>query len=561
MMKKISRRDFLRGSAAALVGAMTFAPCVNASEDAASSTISAMEEQGFVFVQDLMSYDNIDTSRTNTYTSGGRLDQVTIYVAGEVSTWTPWQPNRGRDAMIDVIYEPLFYYSDGFELVPCLAKEWYEEDDTHFVVTIYDYITDFDGNNLTASDVVAAFDYYATSGNANDFDYYESSEAIDDYTVRFTWTGPIDSETALCTMMETALYTQQAFNDHEFVSDPVGTGAYYLDTLTPGSEYILKVNENYWQTDDSVRCEVSKQNVETIDYKVIQDSTMAYISFKAGEVYNYNLESSNIADFKEGGDYYGQYTVVYDNATGRTGLAFNQAGNSIMSDENMRLAVAYAIDSEALTAAIGSDVYYMAHAEAGSGVTGYNSEWDTRDNYYNTYDPELAKEYLAKTDYNGETLIYLSQSGSDATNLTAQVIQQMLAQVGINVELALYEDAIIDTYRYNLDYWDLYLFSWLGDPISQQWGRQFDMNNYTHGANEAGINDEYLQDMIERVQSVSTCTDELIDEIQTYITDNCMCYSLYAQITYTVYNPSIARLNTFRGHSKVAWGANEYYLD
>ncbi|MCD8015952.1 MAG: ABC transporter substrate-binding protein [Lachnospiraceae bacterium] len=529
--------------------------------DTMSSTLTAMEANGFIDSLVIGDYDNIDTSRKSTYNTDERLDQLTVYIGNEITSWTPWQAGQGREGIITIVFEPLFYYHDGYEMEACLAKDWYEEDDTHFVVEIYDYIYDTDGNNLTAQDVVESFDYFVASGNASDFDYYESSEAIDDYTVRFTWKEPIDSITALATMMETSVYTQQAFNDHDFTTDPVGTGAYYLQSMQTGAEYIMAVNEDYWQTDEELRAEESLQNVEILDYKVISDSSMAYISFQSDEIYNYTIASDNIDDFKEGGVYYDQYTVVYEKGSGRMGFSYNQAGDSIMNDVNMRLAVSYAIDGDSIVAAIGSDSYISVYGEGGAGVDGYNSEWDTLENYYTVYDPDLAKEYLAQTDYNGEELVLIAQSGNDADALCCQVVQQMLAQVGINVTIEFYDHAIVDTYLYNLDYWDMWFFSWNGDPISQQWGRQFDMNNYSHGANEAGINDETLQEMIEEVQTSSGYSQELIDEIQEYITENCMSYSMYGQVTYTAYGKSLARLTTFHGHKSYAWGACEFYLD
>jgi len=524
-------------------------------------TLTAMQENGFVSNLEIRGTEGIDTTRKSTWNTDERLEKLTIYTMGEIVSWTPWQAGRGRDSMILTVFEPLFYYHDGYELEPCLAKSWEDEDDTHFVVEIYDYITDTDGNNLTASDVVAAYEYYIASGNASDFDFYESCEAIGDYTVRFTWKKPIDSVTAKATMLEVAIYTQKAFNDHPFTTDPVGTGAYYLDKLVTGSEYILKPNESYWQKDEALRCEEAAQNVELIDYKVISDSSMAYIAFQSGEIFNNVLSASNVTDFKKDGKYYGKYLVTYEEGSGRMGLSYNQAGDSIMNDINMRLAVAYAIDGDAIVEGLSRDSYYQVHGEAGAGCFGYNTAWDSLKNYYSDYDPDLAKEYLAKTSYNGEKLTLLAQAGNDGDTLCCQIIQQFLKEVGIDVELAFYEHAIIETYLYDLSYWDMWFFSWNGDPISQQWGRQFDMRNYSHGASDAGINDPKFQEMIERVQLSSNYSQELVDEIQTYITGNCMSYSLYGTITYTVFDSRLARLTTNHGHKDINWGACEYYLD
>lgn len=514
---------------------------------------------GVVDLFDMMAGDCIDTSRKSTANSDERYPFVATYVEKEITTWTPWQTPQGREAAIHWIYEPLFFYLDNYELQPVMAKDWYEEDDTHFVVEIYDYITDTDGNNITAEDVVNSFEAFAHSGNASDFASYASSEAIGTYTVRFTWTEKLTSLTALGSMMETCIFSQKASEDHDFTTDPVGTGPYKLDKLVTGAQYVFEANDDYWQTDE-LCAPGCKRNVQTIQVDVLSDNTMAYVAFEEGSLFNTKAQTTSLPDFLEGGKYYGQYTVVCELGPGTNGLGFNMSGESIFSDVNMRPAVAYAIDSEGIVAALGSNNYYQLHAEAGESMPGYQEEWKDRENYYSVYDPELAKEYLAKTDYDGETLTLLVQVDDDQERVS-QIIEQELKAIGINVSIEILDRAIINTYLYDVTYWDLCMYSWNGDFISQLWGRQSDLRNYTHGFTETGINDPDLQAMIERVQLVEGYTDEQIDEIQTYFTDNCMLYGIFSTFKYNVYNPDLASIVANHGHKDIMLGACDYYLD
>jgi ABC-type transport system substrate-binding protein len=362
-------------------------------------------------------------------------------------------------------------------------------------------------------------------------------------------------------MMNTAIFSQKANSEHDFTTDPVGTGAYKLTELVTGSKYVLEPTD-YWQTDEDARCVESYQNVDKLTMEVISESNVTYLAFEEGGLFSFSPNSTQLADFLEGGKHYGEYTLAYEQGAGTNGIGFNMSGNSILSDDlNLRLAIAYAIDTDGIVDAIGSIDHYAMHAEGGTTITGYQSQWDTMDNYYNTYDVELAKEYLAKSNYNGEDLTLLILSGFESQNTAMQIIQQELSVIGIKSHIDTYERAIMNTYLYDLTGWDIYFYIWNGEPISQLWARQSDINNYPTGYTETGINDPKLQEMIERVQTIDGFTDDLILEIQQYYVDNCLLYAIFGSISWSAFNSDVANLCTTHGHKEVLYTASNYYLD
>lgn len=521
---------------------------------------------GVVPREQFLSDSNIDTTRPSTANSDERYPEIHWYYNHDIVTWSPWQTQMGRiDAVLLSVYEPLFNYSDGYELYPVLAKDWEDLDDTHFQVEIYDYIYDTDGNNLTADDVVAAFNTYIESGNSNDFAYFKSVEAVDTYTVVFTWTEKVESLTSLATMMETLIYTQAAAAEHDLTTEPVGTGPYYVKEYHFGSSYTLEANDNYWQKDEL--CAVSAQrNVQTQVFEYIEDSEMAYIAFQEGTISNLIVSSTQLNDFIEGGKNYGQYTLVNNFSAGMYGIGFNlSSGESIMSDINLRLAVAYAIDGAGIANALGSMTHYQMYAEGGSSAAGYLTKWDEdEDNYYHQYDVELAKEYLAASGYadaGSPELTLLIGAGTADKDSMAQIIEVELESIGINVTCAFYEKSLLNTYLYDMSYWDLYLYNWNGDTMAQLWQRLLDKRNYPHGYSESGIDDDYLQEMVEKVQKMSQCTDENLDAIQQYIIDNCLVYGIIGNISYNAYDPVIAQCTGPIHGTTILYGACDYYLD
>lgn len=537
-------------------------------EQVKDATDAANKGSGILKLNELKSESNIDADRRSTANSDEIHDEITVLGSNEITTFTPWQAGRGRSEVILEIWEPLYYYNDNFELEACIAKSMEWKDDEHLNVEIYDYVKDIDGNHLTAEDVVFSYNTFVAEGNK--LDYYKGVEAIGDYTVQFTLDPMVKEDVdGLPSILMTMLFTEKAYNDHDFAIDPVGTGAYYLESMVEGNSYHFLMNENYWQTDEAARCSQAGQNLKGWTTKVITDSSVAYMAFQSGEIFNYTMSAIDLPDVLAGGQYEGDYVVAYEYLTGRYGVEFNMSGHSVCDDLNLRLAICYAIDGEGIVAAMGENSYYQCHAESGIGNVGYQEVWDTtyKDSYYGIYDPELAMEYLKKSDYNGEELVFVSMSKSDQQQ-ACQIIVEQLKAIGIKVSYISVEQALLNSYLYDLDAYDMFFFNWNGSTIGQQWQRQMDYTAFassnTHDGvayNEFGCHDETLQGYVEDVQLASKATDELIQEAQRYIQDNALMYALYSTISYTVYQPELAMQVSTNGHKDIMWGACEYYLD
>ena len=110
-------------------------------------------------------------------------------------------------------------------------------------------------------------------------------------------------------------------------------------------------------------------------------------------------------------------------------ISFN-LDKPIMNDLNFRKAVAYAINRDEIVTAVMNG--YGEPIETGC-LWGYMTDYKASDIAGYSYDPEKAKEYLAMSSYNGET-IELTTAINDII-LTAAVVQEQLSKIGINVEI------------------------------------------------------------------------------------------------------------------------------
>lgn len=503
-----------------------------------------------------------DDSRPNTSNSEGKYDSVTIVGSMEISELQPYNvDDAAKGQALREIFEPLYdmYGLDDYRGRLAVGEPEIV-DDTHYRVTIYDYITDSDGNNITAADVAFSYDLARDSGFGNDWKFYESAAAVDDYTVEFTFTEPLDSLTAYYNLFtKVYIVSEKAYTEKNMATAPVGTGPYVVTEFVAGSGVTTKAREDYWQTDE-LRSEWAAANVENLRWDVVGDDALSLVALQEGKS-DYKFMRADWSMFQEGGEYEGVVNLyAHDNTQNHTILP-NCSENSPCSDINLRLAIYYAIDSASICQAISADTKFPSAADISYLVSDYQSAWDeaAADNYQGVYDPELAKEYLEKSSYNGETLTILLQS-NDEKKLEAQLVQGYLSAIGINAELAVYENSVISGYESDPSYWDILIYSGNGsDYAISKWMIEYGAAN-NDGLTKNFIDDEEFQNMLTTCASASGYSGELTQQIGEYIIDHAYAYGTYYSMEIYAFSPKLATIcMDFWGQP--IFGACEYYLD
>jgi peptide/nickel transport system substrate-binding protein len=163
----------------------------------------------------------------------------------------------------DIILEPLFRYIPSGEIVGCLAAEFpsvadgtLAEDLTSATVTLKEGILWSDGTPFTAKDVVFTWQWNTTdTNNSVNIEIWKSianAEAVDDLTVKFTfaqasatWADPLVGGTLGHIIPSHAFGDDPANANDAFLTAPIGTGAYKIDSLVPNDQAIFSINENY----------------------------------------------------------------------------------------------------------------------------------------------------------------------------------------------------------------------------------------------------------------------------------------------------------------------------
>lgn len=256
------------------------------------------------------------------------------------------------------------------EYLPSLAKSWeFNEEGTAITFELRDDVIFHDGSKMTAEDVVYSFDTIMAAGYANVLtSFMEKMEKVDDTHVCLTFKMPYGPALECIAQSSLGIFPKAAYEkDPEgFVRNPIGSGPYKFVEWQSGTSITMEANEDYFE-----------------GAPAIKNVTFAMFSFK-GE-------------------------------------------NGLFADENLRLAVAHAIDKEAVLLGALEGEGTLANALVPSYCTGLSAEYEGP-----AYDPELAKEYLAKAGYPDGLDISVRCSANDKYYKPMEIIQAQLAEVGIN---------------------------------------------------------------------------------------------------------------------------------
>ena len=532
------------GGAAAKTSEAGSAPEDNKEQAAAASSEAPTAEAG----------------RRTTADSDGRYEKVTVALSSDPQDLAPytWAGDHSKQYIYYNIYEALFDFRGG-EYVPIMAKEYENVDETHTRVTLYDNIYDAAGNQIKAQDVVFSVGLIMDSGNAVKYDIFDSVKAVDDYTVEYTWTGPVKQVGALeWPWCRTMIVSQKSYEEiGGFADKPIGTGPYTVSEYVSGSHLTLVANDKYWQSEE-LRDANHKANVQTIEYDIIAEASQHVIALSTDQIqYSQAVPAENLADFAEGGQYADRYGVFVTQGSEMYVLIPNCTEGGLMSDVNLRKAIFYALDNNAIAAATGTCI--AAKAFGTPFFDDYDPAWENTETYMNTYDLEKAKEYLGKSGYNGETISLEGFNREDLKSIMT-MIQALLLQAGINVEINSKESALVQSDVNNPKAWDLLLWNPGGGTQVGEWNRPINYNEFGTGFNMAFLHDDTLQELFETANTAEGHNKENMAKVHDYIVENAYYHALCMPKMNAVYSKEFANL-VYRESEFLLPGACDYYLD
>ena len=324
-------------------------------------------------------------------------------------------------------FKPQFFeapirISDAGDFEPWLAESWdAAEDGLSVTLHLRSGVMFHNGREMTADDVVWAVEHARNTefGHhlSDRFQTATGAEKVDDTTVRITYSERTASQ--LDGIARLYIFPQEALENID--TAPVGTGPFKFTEWIPGDSLTIERFEDYWREGYPL--------LDKIVVKPIPDAQARLVNLRSEAIdllMNVPLIDKAALSEEEG-------IVVGAEPPGFSFYAFIMNINAPPFDDILvRQAFNYAINREEIANTAFSGQADPVIIPYPSTSWAYAEDLTT----YYTYDPEKAKELLAEAGYpDGFSVKMLIRGTNDAHVDQAQVYQQQLAAIGVQVEL------------------------------------------------------------------------------------------------------------------------------
>lgn len=421
--------------------------------------------------------------------------------------------------MLNPLYDPL-YVIDVNETRYYLAESYeVSEDGTSVTLKLKDGLKWHDGEPITADDVIFTMDVNADTnngaGNTNVVilnDQPVKYEKVDDLTVKITL--PMASASYPALLGELTLIPEHVYGGNTSIvgaeanMSGIGSGPYKLREFKQDQYLILEKNEDYY---------MGAPDIDTVTFRIISDISAQEVALMNGEINLMELSSAPaVAKYSEDPN----YTVVMYPEGRVNYLAVNKFCETVQ-DPKVVEAVFAALDTqEIIDGAYGEGMAVPANTVLSNMTTFYD---ESVEGY--SQDIEKAKQLAAETGIEGSTMTLYFNSERAYMKESAQVIQQQLKNVGINLEVIPLESTGFFEKVFGTDGdYEFYLngYAAVGDPDTVVAG----MYDGTWGVNLA-VSDELLG-LWQEARSVFTEDERaaIYKEIQEKTKEEMSCYPI-----------------------------------
>ena len=381
--------------------------------------------------------------------SGGGPDtaeSLTIAIASDEGTLTPFTNQTGYPGnnLVKMIFDTLAV-AQGDEVVGLLAEEIQTEDNQTFTLPLRSGVTWHDGEDLTADDVLFSVEFYRENSEGDSaIDVSAIKEvSADGNTVTMVLDAP-DPEFPRMILADMAILPQHLWEGVTKVSEAgtelaVGSGPYVLADYDSARGYTLEANPDY---------ALGKPKVDTLEIAIIPEESTQFAALRTGEIdMSTRIVPPQQLDALQKEQNIG---IVEGTEYASTLLLFNN-GRPPFDQPEVRLALAKAIDTQDLvdTALLGSGtpgspgfIHPQSPMAAGDTAPLYdiaaaNAELDA-------LGAEPGSDGVRVLD--GEPMSYelLVQSTSTDRLRSAELIREMLSEVGVEVKVTSMESDSLD---------------------------------------------------------------------------------------------------------------------
>jgi len=457
---------------------------------------------------------------------------------------TAWVYNFVHDRLVEIM-------GPG-DYVPGLAVSWETDDFQHITFNLRQGVVWHNGDEFTADCVAFTINVAAEHPAGTAFARWrvvEHINVIDRYTIELVLDTPDVDFLFLFSHWATPILNQRAFE--EAPEDPmwaaIGTGPFMVTDFSSADFITMERFDGFWGEPAPTR---------SITMWAIPEMAARAIMLQSGEMQvSFEMSADDLDRFVAMDD----FTVIEDLLAFPVPLGFNSQGDAIMRDNYFRRAVAHALYLPDIAMAANGN--WAVPLWDGT-LWGLRTPYRRNDIPAWEFNQDLARDYLERSVYNGETL-EIATAGPTQIR-AAEMIQLQLAQVGIDVEIDIMDiPSLVGAFLYNPDSDRQMLLFALGFGPSAV-GSMTGVFYPNVGNNRLNVNNDHLNVLIRQLAAEPDveAQRQIAYDIQEFFWEDLTALSLWhGTLGITTVN-GIGGLNlwgdTFRYHVRdIFWDLNE----
>ncbi|MDG5821746.1 ABC transporter substrate-binding protein [Natronococcus sp. A-GB7] len=353
--------------------------------------------------------------------SGDGTEAITV-ARSEASQDGEWQPYGGVVPYYTNIFEPLVGTTQEMEPAPVLATDWERENESTWRFDLREDVTFHDGSVFTADAVVSTFDTLINHWDATGWINVDTGgvTAVDDHTVEFETTEPFPALPGTISHDYFGIIHPDTDEDAGVV---LGTGPFQF-VNRDGHDVTVEPYEDHWD---------STPTTERLAFNVVDDGTTRTTALESGDVdLAIDPPQSDVGRLEDDPE-----TAVETQRTPRTCFGGVNIYKEPTDDEMLRRALCYAVNQEQLVETVLEGV-----GDPARGPISPEIPWAAHDELPGMGpDRDRARELVAESSYDGETLTILIDGSEPDDRAVAEILQNWFEEINVESEIRSVESA------------------------------------------------------------------------------------------------------------------------
>ena len=326
------------------------------------------------------------------------------------------------------IGETLVHYTDTMELEPWLAKEWSNDGNCTWTITLQDNVTFQSGRKMDGAAVKQCLDHLIEFHDRAPGDTKIIDVKADGQVLTITTSEP---NPALMNYLGDPYGCIIDVDASDFETGIVaGTGPYVVVDMVTDDHLTLTKNTNYWN---------GTPKIDELTIRTLSNGDTLSAALQAGDIdAAYGMAYEAYSNFENGGY---QFSSIQ---TSRAFFGSMNMTSPIIQDAAVRKAIAMGINKEGFVATLLDGHGVPGNGAFPNGFSSFGGEKVTTE----TYDPEGAKAVLEEAgwvDTDGDgirekdgvklTIRWLTYPSRQELPLLAESVQASLKEIGMDVDI------------------------------------------------------------------------------------------------------------------------------